>query len=240
MIYKYLKTCSLLTLIILFNCGGSGGDDSPGGGGNPDAILPPEAAILISPLKNEECNQGNIISDTHSSVLFEWNKSSNTNSYTLVLKNLDSNTTEEKTTNSTKLSIDLLRGISYSWQIISKATKTTTTASSETWNLFNAGVGVENYAPFPAEAVSPAMGSLTDSPVNIEWLGNDLDNDIASYDLYLDINTPPTQLQTEGITDTSVDNIALTADTVYYWMVVTQDEAGNTSKSPIFEFRTNL
>lgn len=238
MISKYLKPSLLIIAISLFSCGG-GGDDSSGGG-DPDLILSPEAATLISPLKNEECNQGNIISDTKSSVLFEWNKSNNTNSYTLILKNSETNAIEEKTTTSTKTSMDLLRGVSYSWQIISKANKTTSTATSETWNLYNAGVGIENYAPFPAEVISPTMGSLATNPVTLEWLGNDLDSDIASYDIYLDTNNPPTQLQKENTTNTSEENISLTADTVYYWMIVTKDDAGNTSKSPVFEFRTNL
>ncbi len=223
----------LISSIFVLNCGGSGGDD--GGGG--DKILPPEASSLVSPANNEECNQGNVVSATESNVRFEWSKAANANSYTVVLKNLDTNSTEEFNSTTNITSIKLLRGVPYSWQVVSKSNKTTTTASSETWRFYNAGEGVSNYAPFPANLVSPAMGSTTTATVSLEWTGSDIDNDIEDYKVYLSTSTPPTDLQATT-TDTSVSNITLTADSVYYWRVVTTDSQGNNSQSPIFEFRT--
>ncbi|GAA4230278.1 hypothetical protein GCM10022291_00020 [Postechiella marina] len=241
MILRHIKrTALVLTLIFIVSCGSSSNDDSNSNNGGDDKILPPEAATLVTPLKNEECNQGNILSKTESTVAFQWNKSSNTNNYTIIIKNLNTDTIQEKTTSSNSASFTLLRGVPYSWHVISKSNKTTKVATSETWNLFNAGEAEENYAPFPASIISPKMGSITSNPVNLEWLGSDLDNDIATYDIYLGTTNPPTELQKENTNTNTENNISLTNDTVYYWIIVTKDEAGNTSKSPVFEFRTEI
>ncbi|MEW4925459.1 fibronectin type III domain-containing protein [Algibacter sp. 2305UL17-15] len=229
----YIYTGILALTIVLFSC--SGGDSSGDGG---DKILPPEATSLISPTKDEECKQGNIVSDTESNVRFEWSKADNATSYTLVIKNLDTNTTEENTTNDVITSIKLLRGVPYSWHVVSKASNTTTTATSETWKFYNAGEGVSNYAPFPAEVVSPNIGATTNTTVSLEWTGSDIDNDIAAYDVYLDTANPPTKLQQANETANKISNISLTANTTYYWRVITKDAAGNTSKSQVFEFKT--
>ncbi|TYA65945.1 fibronectin type III domain-containing protein [Seonamhaeicola marinus] len=236
---KFLKGSFLVASLALLSCGGSGGgggsDDD--GGTPPEEILPPEAAVLTSPAKDEECNQGNVVSDTKSRVTFDWNAAANTNSYTHVLKNLETDVETEQTTSSTSISLTIDRGVAYSWKIISKSNKTTTTATSEIWKFYNAGEGVENYAPFPAELVAPAMGSEVASPVTLSWTGSDVDNDIASYEVYLDTNETPTTVQ-ETTTNTTIENIALSADTVYYWRVKTTDESGSSSLSPVFEFRT--
>ena len=104
-----------------------------GGGGDEPEVLPevkaPEAAVLVSPLKNEECNQGNILSDTESDVVFKWNAASNTTGYKVVLKNLNSNITVETSTSGTELTLTLLRGVAYSWNVVSVATGTTKTAT---------------------------------------------------------------------------------------------------------------
>ncbi len=228
------KVLFLVVAVAMFNCGGS---DSGGDNGGGDKILPPEAASLVSPVNNEECNQGNSVSDTESNVRFEWNRAANATSYTVILKNLDTDGTEEFTSSANITTIKLLKGVPYSWQVVSKSNKTTTTASSETWRFYNAGEGVSNYAPFPADLVSPAMGSTTSATVSLEWTGSDIDNDIEDYKVYLSTSTPPTDLQATT-TDTSLSNITLAADTVHYWRVVTTDTEGNNSQSPIFEFRT--
>ena len=224
-----------LIALVVISCGG--------GGDNPDTppVVPvveaPEAAVLKSPLKNTECNQGNIISDQESNVEFEWNASKNTDNYVLVLKNLESNKTTENSTSSTYITLTLLRGVAYSWKVVSKADGTTKTASSETWKLYNAGLPEENYAPFPADAISPEIGSLTSTTVTLEWEGSDIDNDIDSYNVYLSTENPPTTLY-KTTTSNKIQNITLEADEVYYWSVVTKDLEGNSSESPVFDFRT--
>ena len=222
---------SLMAVLLILGC--SGGSDGDGG----DKILPPEAASLILPANNEECNQGNIVSETESNVQFEWNRADNASSYTVILTNLNTNASEQYDSNGTVTSIKLLRGVPYSWQVVSKSNKTTTTASSDVWRFYNASAGISNYAPFPAELVAPAMGSSTSTIVKLEWSGSDIDNDIEDYEVYLGTTNPPTTLQTTT-TNTIIDNLNLNANTVYYWKVITTDLQGNNSESPVFEFRT--
>ncbi|TXE07041.1 hypothetical protein FUA26_12510 [Seonamhaeicola algicola] len=232
---KYIQSGILIIGLILFSCGGGSddGDGGPSGGG----ILPPESTVLEFPLKDEACYEGTVISETESRITFEWSISANTNNYTVVLKNLGTDETSEHDTANNSISITVKRNTAYSWYVVSKSNKTTTTATSETWKFYNAGEGVENYAPFPAEVVAPAMGSEVAAPVTLSWTGSDADNDIASYDVYLGTNNPPTTLQ-ETTTNTSIENIALTANTVYYWKVITTDYSGSSSESQVFEFRT--
>lgn len=228
------KIAVLVFSLTIVSCGG---DDDSEPTPNPPEEKQPEAATLVKPLKNEECNQGNIISDTESNVKFEWKSSLNTDDYTLVLKNLSTNKTEESTASNNTLTLVLTRGVSYSWKVISKSNSSTKTASSETWNLFNAGKPVTNYAPFPAEIVSPTMGELTNNSVTLKWNGSDLDNDIDKYEVYLDEKSAPTTLL-ETTTNTTIESVSLSTNMVYYWFVKTIDEHGNSSISPTFEFTT--
>lgn len=234
--FKNIKQfLSVLSVVTLVGCSGGGDDD--GGGTPPPEAQSPEAALLISPIKDAECNQGNVISDDESTVTFEWNASKHTDDYTLVLKNLLDGSTKNIQVTATKKDENLLRGVPYSWYVISNSKATSKTATSEIWKLYNAGNGVENYAPFPAELVSPLMGGVSKKTVSLSWNGNDIDKDIESYDVYLDTNNPPTTLQ-ESTTTTSIKDIDLSADTAYFWMVITKDSEGNSSESPVFEFRT--
>ena len=227
----YLKIIAIVCTTFFISCGGGGDDD----------ITPvaesPEAAVLVFPIKNAECNEGIVTSTTESKVTFEWNASKNTSKYTVVLKNLTTNSVTETNSIGTQATITLKRGTSYSWQVISKSNETTKTATSETWNFYNAGNPVTNYTPFPAEVVSPKIGSLTSTEVTLKWTGSDLDNDITEYDVYLDTKTLPTTL-IKTTTQNSIADISLNINTVYYWYVVTKDAHGNNSQSPIFEFRT--
>ncbi|WP_111708168.1 hypothetical protein [Lutibacter citreus] len=233
-INNLFKTLVLLFSFIVIACGGS--DDEPSNPTpTPDPI--PEATILIEPLNNTDCNQGEIISDKNSNVLFEWNKALNTTKYTLSIKNLNTNKVEEKTTAETSLTVTLLRGTPYSWNVVS-INSTKVTKISNTWKFFNAGKGTENYTPFPAELVSPEMGSLSNTTVTLKWNGSDIDEDIESYNVYLGTNPTPTKLLKTTVND-SISEVILNSDTLYYWMVVTKDSQGNTSNSEVFEFRTN-
>jgi len=78
------KQLLYITLTSLFFTACSGGE--PGETPTPQPqVKIPTAASLVSPANNTECNQGNIISADLSSVLFQWNPSENTNTYTLKL-----------------------------------------------------------------------------------------------------------------------------------------------------------
>ena len=77
--------------IALISCSGGsdgGGDGGGGGGGpvDPPGPVAPSAATLSKPANNSECLEVD-------AVKFEWNKSLNTDTYTIMVTNLISKTT---------------------------------------------------------------------------------------------------------------------------------------------------
>jgi hypothetical protein len=238
-----------ITITSLFLAACSGGE--PGETPTPQPqVKIPTAASLVSPANNTECNQGNIISTDLSSVLFQWNPSENTNTYTLKVTNLNTNTVQEQSSSNTSLSMALKRGTPFSWKVVSKSNSTTQTAESGTFRFFNAGAPVENHTPFPAEAVSPSRGAtLTGvTSITIEWESSDIDNDLAAHTVQLigssevldqvDFNNETT-VTYQTTTTQSINEVAVEAGKIYYWQVKSQDEVGNSATSEIFEFRVN-
>ncbi|RKR13505.1 hypothetical protein CLV91_2226 [Maribacter vaceletii] len=227
---------ALFISILSINCGGSKDDDSEP---KPTPKIP-EASTLVFPLKNEICTTGEFISDTESEVEFEWNTSKNTNSYELILKDLNTNNETKNASNTTKLKIRLKQNTPYSWKIISKSNETTETAISEEWQLYNASEGVKNYAPFPANLILPDNEStIPNTGTNLEWQGLDVDglDDIEMYTIFLETENPPTTiLNTTNALEMATGS--LTTGT-YYWSVSTKDKSGNTTTSQINSFIVN-
>ncbi len=243
------KQLLYITLISLFLAACSGGE--PGETPTPQPqVKIPTAASLVSPANNTECNQGNIISTDLSSVLFQWNPSENTNTYTLKVTNLNTNTVQEQSSSNTSLSMALKRGTPFSWKVVSKSNSSTQTAESGTFRFFNAGAPVENHTPFPAEAVSPSRGATLTGVtlITIEWESSDIDNDLAAHTVQLlgssevldqvDFDNETT-VTYQTTTTQSINEVAVEAGKIYYWQVKSQDEVGNSATSEIFEFRVN-
>ncbi len=227
-----IKSIGITVSFLLFSCGS-------GGGGNGEGGDKPSAAALVFPLNNSECVAGQSISATDSKVTFEWNVAENTDTYFVYVKNLDTQVTlQNNAAANTALEIILKKGVPYSWWVTSKSNSTTETATSPTWKFYNAGDGVVNYAPFPADVVAPLMSSTINvASVNLEWSGNDVDGDIIEFKVYMDSNSNPNTLK-GTVTTESLNGIAVVANSSYYWKVVTKDSAGNTSTSPVFQFKT--
>ncbi len=226
--------------IVLLSCGGgSDGNGGGDGGGNPDPVPAPSATTLIFPDNNEECTEGEVINPTQSRIVFEWNDSQNTDSYQVNLRNL--NTGASSLTSSTESStpIVLLRGVPYEWFVVSRANGTTETASSPTWRFYNAGLGISNYAPFPAQAIAPTRGATLSATTSVvlEWSGSDVDNDISSYTVSFGSENPPPVLES-GITGTTLETDVQSGNT-YFWKVATEDTAGNVTSSEVFVFRVD-
>lgn len=229
-IAMFLLTGSTLFLL---SCGGDGNGD----GGDPDPVPAPTATSLIFPDNNSECTEGEIISPTQSRVLFQWNASQNTDSYQINLRNLNSGTTSVTSSTEAASPVLLIRGVPYEWFVVSRANGTSETANSPTWRFYNAGPGISNYAPFPAQALAPTRGATLDatSSVVLEWSGSDVDNDISSYAVSFGTENPPPVIET-GITATSLETAVQSGNT-YYWQVATTDEAENVTNSEVFVFR---
>ena len=237
----------LLTSLFLMACSGGEPGETPT---TEPQVKIPTAASLVSPANNTECNQGNIISADLSSVLFQWNPSENTNTYTLKVTNLNTNTVQEQSTSNTSQSIALTRGTPFRWTVVSKSSSTTQTAESSAFTFFNAGAPVENHTPFPAEAVSPSRGaSLTGvTSVTLEWESSDIDNDLSAHTVQIlgssealdQVDFENEAAQTYQTTsEQSVSEVNVEAGKIYYWQVKSQDEVGNSATSEVFEFRVN-
>ncbi len=225
----------ILAISLCIACGGSddGGEVTP-----PEATLPPSAASLIFPEDNTECNEGTLISETQSEVVFQWNASENTDFYTVSVKNLNTGNTLDVETRNAETGIIIERGVPYSWFVTSRAAGTAEIGESSVYKFYNAGVPVTNHSPFPAEAITPRVGeSVAAGAVVLSWESTDIDDDIVSYELVLDQNNPPaTSLQN---TAESSYTFEAAAGTVYYWRVVTTDAAGNRAPSEVFQFKAD-
>jgi len=227
------KSLIILGLIIVaFGCGDDDGD------GGTNIIELPSQVELIFPFEDSECNEGTNVTETESTVLFEWQDADNTDEYELVLTDLNSMAMGTINTIDTKVPIVLQRATPYSWYVISKSSLTDSIAQSDTWRFYNAGDGITSYAPFPAEIVSPGMSSTVTAAggsVTLDWNGSDVDGDIAAYDVYFGSSNPP-ELREENF-GTDQLAVGVTAGVVYYWSITTIDTHGNQSESGTFQFK---
>lgn len=213
-------------------------------GCSPDNTEPapaPEAASLSFPAKDQPCNQGSPVSSMESAVTFKWAAADNADSYVLNLKNLLTGAVTTQISATNELTITLLINTPYSWSIVSKSSLIGITAKSDTWKFYNSGPGVVNYAPFPADIVSPVIGQqvgASNGKVTLTWSGKDVDNDITGYDVYFGTTTAPA-LYKAGLTVTTLGDVTIAAGASYYWKIITHDAQGNTSDSGIVQFFVN-
>ena len=223
-----LKNYIYFFLFILIGCSGSSG-----GGETPEPPPPPPAptvAVLKTPAQNSECLDGE-------NVEFSWNSSQNTDSYTIVVKNLLTTAQISQTTTSTSVTIKLDVGQPYSWFITSSSSVSSQTASTTKWKFYLKGDPTSNYAPFPADLISPKSESNVNvGNVKFEWNGSDVDeNDTLKFDLYVDSENPPTTRVKSNLTSNS-SNLNLDSGT-YYWKVITKDDSGSNSDSGVSMFK---
>jgi len=200
----------------------------------------PEQALLVFPERNSECTTGQNLSETTSRVEFRWQASDHTESYELRVTNINTGTTQTAFVQTPFASVTLSKGVPYSWLVISKNTQVTNTAVSDQWLFYNAG-SQTNYAPFPAEMVEPELAANVFKDINNEvtlrWIGADVDNDIESYEVYFSMETPPGTLVASPDAESTDLKVDVSTNGIYYWRVVTKDQAGNSSDSGIFDFR---
>jgi len=202
--------------------------------------LPPDSVQLVFPERNSECTTGVDISSTTSEVEFRWQAADNTETYELIVTNLNNNNKQDITVTTTQAKLPIQRGTPYSWMVISKNSSVLETATSPTWSFYNAGFET-TYAPFPAEIVAPKMGASTlldgNSEIELRWAGADVDNDIEGYEIYVSSENPPETLVASPDAGTLSIQVSAMPNTIYYWRVITKDSEGNTSDSGVFEFR---
>jgi len=96
----------------------------------------------------------------------------------------------------------------------------------------------DNTAPDAAEIVDPLHESQNqDINVDLQWTGSDPDDDVLNYEVYFGESNPPLLVNTRQSAGT-YDPGTLNLSTDYYWKVVTWDEHGLSTASPIWKFTT--
>ncbi|WP_224485178.1 hypothetical protein [Robertkochia aurantiaca] len=235
------KYSRLILLLFLANtlafCGGDSGGEEP----TPETpTIPPAAATLTAPANNELCVSGTTVNAELSEVAFSWEPSEHTDSYDLEITNLNSGVLSVYNSTTPGNTASLVKGEPYEWKVVSKQTNSNDEAISETWKFYLEGSGETNYAPFPAEIVSPAPGTSVNPSggiVQLAWKGSDVDNTELRYDIYLDTNDQPSTLIAENLTIEDFEVTDLTSGTTYFWKVVSKDAQNNTSNSLISSFK---
>jgi hypothetical protein len=223
-----LKYVLFLLLFVFLSCGTDEAANSPAG------------ALLVFPFQNSECTTGISINETLSQVTFEWQAANNTQLYVLSVVNLNTNIPQTITTEATSASLSIEKGAPYSWTVTSANSNTDDTATSENWLFYNAGPQI-NYAPFPAQIISPFSGSTAQAndsnEITLRWIGADVEDDIAGFEVYFGEENPPTTLL-QTVDETTMEvNATVTSGTTYFWRIITTDSNGNTSDSGIYDFK---
>jgi len=215
----------------LISC--SSNRDNSGG----DIFEAPAKVTLVFPDNNSECTEGTIVNDSESSITFQWQTAANADTYELNVKNLSTGNVLKANANVSQIPITLNSNTPYEWFVVSRSNNSNETATSDIWQFYNAGAGILNYAPFPADVISPERGEsiAVTTSVNLQWQGNDVDNDIAEFEVLFGTAAEPAA--NIGATAQSTMSVTVTSGQTYYWRVITTDSAGNTSQSEIFEFR---
>lgn len=199
---------------------------------------------LASPLENSTC-EGNPISSTKCEVTLEWEPISDVDSYTFTLINLETNKVRliQNDIKTTTYKVTLDKNVPYSWKVTSDDMVTREINNvSPVWKFYtSAGVSVVNYAPFPADLITPIQDKIVtavDGKITLKWFGSDTDSSSLKYTVYLDkvdgMQTPAAELTT--IEETQV-SVAVTSG-MYYYRVKTSD-ANSSSFSQIVSFTVN-
>jgi hypothetical protein len=225
-----MKKYFLFLCIALIGCGK--GDDGP-----PPA---PEGAVLIFPIQNSECTTGIDLDQDLSQVTFEWQASKNTNLYTLTVINLNTNIPLAVATASTSVALAIEKGAPYLWNVLSSNNDSDATATSGNNLFYNAGA-LTTFPPFPAQVIAPKSGATVQmgqtGEVLLSWSGTDIENDIASFEVYFSEENPPETLLVSFDSTTFQSSVAVANETTYYWRIITKDSNGNSSDSGIYDFR---
>ena len=110
-----------------------------------------------------------------------------------------------------------------------------TPAISEQWKFYLAGDAIVNYAPFPAELLSPRSGAnvtQVNNLITLNWTSTDVDGDLDRFEVYLD--QTDASILVESINyqadETSIE-VEVENDSTYYWKVISIDASGNQSIS---------
>jgi hypothetical protein len=228
-IIEAMKKLWILSLVSLLGCG-------------PDPIPAPEPTLLISPTNLNRCTSTSLVNANERQVAFQWTTSLNTDFYELIIQNATTGEQTKVNTTLLKESVILSNGAPYRWFVLSKSTATEQTAKSSEWQFYLEANPQSSHIPFPALLVEPPQDTFVDigesGSISLQWEGNDLDDDISTYDLYVGNSETDLDLVDQDLTSTDY-TLSVSTATVYFWQIVTIDQEGNQSYSSVFQFTTN-
>ena len=207
----------------------------------PSPAEPGAAPLRTHWLRWCTCQDGTSVSDTQSSITFRWSATANTNNYVLNVENLATLSTFSFESTSASKAVTLNKSEPYRWSVTAQGEAGSNPATSSAWRFYLAGDAQVNYAPFPPDLLLPRSGSnvfAVNNQVSLSWSASDVDNDLATYDVYLDTSDGSTLLGTYNhVAETTNLDVTVTGNTLYYWKVVATDADGNTSNSGVYTFR---
>lgn len=124
-------------------------------------------------------------------------------------------------------------GGTYYWQVITMDANNVESASP-VWEF------VANSNPGAASTPVPALNATnTSCTPAMSWVATDPEEDELTYDIIMDKTATPTTVYQAGLHDPSFTvATALSANTAYYWKIITYDPHGGQSVSPIWKFTT--
>jgi len=98
---------------------------------------------------------------------------------------------------------------------------------------------ISNQPPNVPSDPNPKDGE-TDVEINtcISWISEDPDGDSVTYDVYFGETNSPLKVSSNQSENTYCTDEFLNFDTIYYWMIVTWDEFGESSQGPVWSFTT--
>lgn len=226
--------------IILLSCSKSTDQPAPA----PVDLKAPAAVSLLKPENSSICLTGDVQSSFSSDVVFSWQASADAESYDVEVKNLtNNNITIQNNIKGDKVTINLFRGVPYSWQVVSKSSRTKLTSTSSSWNFYLSGNGITQYAPFPAKIIYPASGATVfanQGKVNLQWSGSDPDSPSLNYEVFLDtLQSKVDKRETTALkTNNSTISASVIAGKIYYWSIKTNDGQSSTP-TVTYSFRVN-
>jgi hypothetical protein len=221
---------------LVFSCSGGGDDtDDP----DPDPVnTAPTIPSQVYPLSNTLCIDNN--------VEFKWNAATdaegNSISYNIEVSENSSFSPISHSTvsSSTSTTISLNKGKSYYWRIKAKDNKSAESEYSSVSHFLTEGEGVSNHLPFAPVLVAPDLNAeIAGTSTILSWTASDVDNDVLTFDVYLDSNSDSTTKVAENQTITTYEASGLTAATTYYFKVVVKDDKGGVTIGQIWSFSTN-
>jgi len=224
-----------MMLLAIYACSKSG-DGEPIDEPTPNPMnSAPTVPLKVSPSNGLLC--------TEIPLSFEWQSSSDSDgdaiSYEIeISKDAQfSDVVINRTVSSTSISVELEKGVEFSWRVRAIDSKNVLSSYSTIWSFLTEAEGTSNYAPFTPTLVSPLLNTkVLGNSVNLEWQSSDVDADELLYDLYFGKSNPPS-LITEGISTSNMET-EIDLGTTYYWQVRVKDQKGGEAIGQIWTFKT--